>query len=122
MSACRHAGCPPEGCSSRNPIVLPMAPPTHSPDYTSDRPGPEFLTPAHPSVIQAQRDAWKAEAEAAREALREEREHADRLAGGLRDLRAWDHPACTCPRVAGGPCARCRIDAALASHEARRGA
>lgn len=52
--------------------------------------------------------------------LEPEQKAHDRTVEALRDLRTWDHPVCTCPRVAGGPCPRCRIDAALAAHAAMR--
>lgn len=52
-------------------------------------------------------------------ALAEERAHADRLAGTIRYALEVGGP-CACPRVVGGPCGRCRLEAALAAHEARR--
>lgn len=52
----------------------------------------------------------------AESALEPERKAHDRTTAVLRDLQEWEFPVCTCPRVAGGPCARCRIDAALAAY------
>ena len=74
--SCQHTDCPDGGpcryyMGGYPPAVVPAAGVTHSPDYRSAPQAPFLLgdgdmTPAHPSVIQAQRDAWKAECEAAR--------------------------------------------------------